>query len=103
MSDSVDGYYLAAYCINATSYDRAEVEWIVVSKSLDGEWVDRDGHRVWAFYTIPITEPTPDIPDGWIEYLHLEADRTAIHQPKLNLATALGIKPKTPPKIERRL
>ena len=105
MTDSSDGYYLAAYCINATSYSRAEVEWVIVFKSTDNTWVDRNGATIRPLRTIPITEPLPSIPNGWIEYLHEEAIKyaTANAPPKIDLTTALGIKPKAPPKIERRL
>lgn len=105
MTESIDGYYLAAYCINAISRQTAEVEWIIVFKSIDGDWVDRNGSVIQPFHTIPITEPTPAIPDGWIEYLHAEAIKHATDNTpaKIDLAKALGIKPKAPPKIERRL
>lgn len=99
---SADGYYLAAYCINATSLSRAEVEWIVISKSINDEWVDRDGNPIHPFYTIAISEALPAIPSGWIEYLHAEADRTC-HPPKIDLVSALGLKARPPAKIERRL
>ena len=102
MTDSVDGYYLAAYCINATSLSRVEVEWIVVFRDPSGDWVDRDGNRIHAFHVEPIGIPLPSVPDGWIEYLHVEADRTC-RPPKINLIEALGLTPKPPAKIERRL
>ena len=105
-ASSVDGYYLGAYCINATSLARAEVEWIVVFKSLSGEWVDRDGHEVFPFHVQPITEPTPAIPEGWIEHLHtLALQHTCDHftDTKTDLLTALGIRPRAPMKIDRRI
>ncbi len=102
---SVDGYYLAAYCINATSPSRAEVEWIVVFKDLDGAWVDRDGHTVWPFHVQPITEPLPSVPDGWLDHLHTEAIHfAAIHrEPKRDLLSVLGLKPTPPSKPDRRI
>ena len=102
MSDSADGYYLDAYCLNATSLTRAEVEWIVVFKDLDGNWVDRDGHTIHAFHVQPITDPLPAIPEGWIEYLHTEANRLC-RTPKVDLIEALGLTLAKPTKIERRL
>jgi hypothetical protein len=104
MPDSPDGYYLAAYCINATSPSRAEVEWIVVSKSIQGDWVDRDGNTILPFYTIAIDDPLPAIPEGWIEHLHIEADHYATNHPtpKVSLAEVLGITPRWT-KIDRRI
>ena len=105
MTDSVDGYYLAACCINAVSRQTAEVEWMVAFKSTDNTWVDRNGSIIYPFYTIPITQSLPSIPNGWIEYLHEEAIKyaTANAPAKINLISALGIKPPPTAKIERRL
>jgi len=102
---SIEGYYLGAYCINATSLARAEVEWIVVFMSLSGEWVDRDGAVVYPFHVQPITDPTPTIPEGWIEHLHDLAHRnqSLMAEPKADLLTALGIRPRAPMKIDRRI
>lgn len=103
MTESIDGYYLCAHCINAISYDSAEVEWIILSKDLNDNWVDRDGLRHYPFFIHPITMPHPPIPDGWIERLYTEADRHATQrEPKINLAEALGIVRK-PIKIDRRI
>jgi hypothetical protein len=105
MSDSPDGYYLAAYCINATSPDRAEVEWIVVFKDLSGQWVDRDGREVHAFHVQPITDPLPAMPAGWLDHLHAEATHfaTTHREPKTDLLTALGLKPTPPRSTDRRI
>jgi hypothetical protein len=105
MTKSMDGYYLAAYCINATSLASAEVEWIVVFKDLDGQWVDRDGNVVWPFHVQPITEALPTPPADWIEYLHAEAIRYACANaaPKADLLSVLGLYRPTPQKIDRRI
>jgi len=105
MSDSPNGYYLAAYCINATSPSRAEVEWIVVFRSISGEWVDRDGHVVLPFHTTPITTPLPSVPSGWIEHLHTCAIHyaTTHAKPAVDLVSALGLRPPPPPKLNRRI
>jgi hypothetical protein len=105
LADSPDGYYLAAYCINATSLASVEVEWIVVFKDLDGQWVDRDGNVVWPFHVQPITQPLPPVPADWIEYLHAEAIRyaTSHASPKADLLSALGIHRPPSQKIDRRI
>ncbi len=99
-----DGYYLIAHVVNAQSPASAEVEWEVASQSTDGAWFTNSGHEVWPFYTISIFDPTPAIPEGWIEHLHTEAIAYATRtDPTQSLTERLGIG-KTPTKpIDRRI
>lgn len=65
-----DGYFLVAHCVNATDAQRAEVEWEVAAQGIDGRWYTNDTREVWPFHIQPINDPTPPIPDGWIDHLH---------------------------------
>ncbi len=99
-----EGYYLIAHVMNAQSLTSAEVEWEVASQSINGSWFTNSGHEVWPFHTIPISDPAPAIPDGWIEHLHSEAIAYATRTtPTASLTERLGIG-KTPPRpIDRRI
>lgn len=98
-SASSEGYYLIAHCTNAVSLERTEVQWEVASQAVTGDWYTNDGTRVTPFLTIPIDQPTPTIPEGWIEHLHELARKHACanRAPTISLAEALGIKPKPQP------
>jgi hypothetical protein len=105
MTTSVEGYFLVAHCVNAVSLDRAEVYWEVASESISGEWYTNSGNQITPFLTIPITDPTPKIPEGWIEHLHELARKFACAnpEPKISLLETLGLaKPKAPQPIHRR-
>lgn len=69
------GYFLGAQVVNAKDYESAQVEWIIVHRSTDDQWHDNDGNRVLVFFTEPITIAQPSIPEGWIEYVHEEAQK----------------------------
>ena len=100
---SAEGYYIIAHCVNAVSYDRAEVVLDVASESTDGAWWTTDGREVWPFWKQPIEFETPPIPEGWIEHLHDIARR--VLPPRIDLAEALGLRKSahTPPPLPRRL
>lgn len=78
-----------------------KVHWDIAYETEDGGWETINGWEVWPFYTEAFEQPTPDMPEGWIE--HLEAEASRLFKPqrtaKLNL-TAL-IPPSTP--IRRRI
>ena len=72
-----EGYFLAAYAVDAVDLSRARVEWIIVHRATNGDWHDNDGNRILAFYTEPIATPQPSIPEGWLDYVHAEAQKMA--------------------------
>jgi hypothetical protein len=86
---SVEGYYLVAHAINVVSYDRVEVEWEVASQGIDGEWYDNNGRHLIPFRTIPIEQPTPSIPMGWVEHIQDLACKAMAPTP--NLLDRLGL------------
>ncbi len=89
---TAEGYHLIAHCVNATSSERAEVEFEVASESTDGHWFTNYGMEVWPFWTQPIEFETPAIPEGWIDHLHTIPLERA---PSISLVDALGLrKPK---------
>jgi hypothetical protein len=62
--------HLAAFCVNATSTERAEVAFAIVHETSDGEWEDALGNLILPFWVEPINLPEAQIPEGWIEHLH---------------------------------
>lgn len=100
----VSDLYLIAHVVNAVSYESAEVEFEVASPDPEGNWYDNDGHRLFPFWTTPIREELPAIPEGWIEYLHREAAKSVRKRgPAINSILSLLPKPPPGPTIRRRL
>jgi hypothetical protein len=62
--------HLAAFCINATSVECAQVMFTVVYETPDGDWEDALGNHIIPFWVEPLAIPGINIPEGWIEHLH---------------------------------
>lgn len=90
--------HLIAFTTNATSIERACIEWTIAAQGLDGNWYQWDGQRLYPFFTTPIYLPTCKIPEGWIEHLQ-SITRHTMHEhaaPIIDLATALGLREARP-------
>lgn len=102
-----EGYYLVAYVVNAQSHETAEVLWAVASQAVSGSWWTTEGQEIWPFYTEEIKQPTPSIPEGWLDELATKAASYASQHKEppptaLALLTKLGLG-RRPPTITRRV
>lgn len=97
--------FLIAHVTNALSFESAEIELEVATRSGDN-WYTNDGQQVWPFWSSPITFAEP-IPEGWLEHLQEEANRYAGSHGgrRQSLVASLGLanlRPATAP-IRRRV
>lgn len=79
--------YLAAYLANAQ--DEAETVVTVATCNVAEEWHSTDGHRIWPFWTEALVVDIPTPPEGWVDYLIVEAQAFAAKQRDARRPTGL--------------
>ena len=94
-------YHLIAFATNCVSIERAEIEWTLATRGLDGEWYQWDGQLIYPFHVVPIDIPEIEIPPGWIDHIQSTAARDVRQRakPSIDLASMMGLnKPAQPAK-----
>ena len=103
--------HLVAHVVNAKSVEDAEVVYDIAFVNPQGEWETNFGELVLPFWTellqTPILTLAPPIPEGWIDHIHVMAQKQAsakrdAMRPSGLAALLARTKPAPTPTIPRR-